>query len=245
MDIIPAIDLRDGKCVRLTQGRLDQETIFSEDPPAMAKHWESQGAKQIHVVDLDGAFTGEPKNLEVIHEIAHAISIPIQVGGGLRTLKNLEQAFAAGAQKVILGTIAFQDPEFVKEACRIFPGSILVGIDARDGKVSIKGWVEVTELKATYLARQLEDRDLSAIIYTDTKRDGMLTGPNLEGIRNMVMSTQKPVIASGGIATLADIQNLLQFESLGVIGVIVGKALYTQSFSLAEAIKMARSSAEC
>ncbi|MCI0527541.1 MAG: HisA/HisF-related TIM barrel protein, partial [Nitrospira sp.] len=187
---------------------------------------------------------GEPKNLEIVREIARSISIPIQVGGGLRTLKNLEQAFTAGAQRVILGTVAFQDPEFVKEACRIFPESVLVGIDARDGKVSIKGWMEVTELKAIYLARQLEDSGLFGIIYTDTKRDGMLTGPNLEGIRDMAKNTHTPIIASGGISTLEDIRNLLPLQDLGVIGAIVGKALYTQSLSLAEAIKIAKSSDE-
>jgi len=239
MEVIPAIDLRNGKCVRLTQGRPDQETRFSDDPPAMAKHWESQGARLLHVVDLDGAFTGEPKHLEVIREITRSISIPIQLGGGLRTLKTIEQALTVGAQRVILGTIAFQEPEFVKEACEAFPGSILVGIDAREGRVSIKGWRETTELKAVDLARQLEDTAISAIIYTDTKRDGMLKGPNLEGIREMAMSTHKPVIASGGISTLEDLRRLLPLQDLGVTGAIIGKALYTQDLRLAEAIQIA------
>jgi phosphoribosylformimino-5-aminoimidazole carboxamide ribotide isomerase len=240
LEIIPAIDLRNGKCVRLTQGRLDQETIFGEDPPAMAKHWEVQGARLLHVIDLDGAFAGKPKNLDAIREINQSISIPIQVGGGIRTLQTIEEVLTTGAKRIILGTIAFQDPNFVKEACRTFPGSVLVGIDARDGQVSIKGWVEVTNLKATNLARQLEDCQIEAIIYTDTKRDGMLTGPNLEGLRDMVMSSHKPIIASGGISTLEDIQRLLSFQNLGVIGVIVGKALYTQSFSLKEAIQVVK-----
>ncbi|HWP48254.1 MAG TPA: 1-(5-phosphoribosyl)-5-[(5-phosphoribosylamino)methylideneamino]imidazole-4-carboxamide isomerase [Candidatus Limnocylindrales bacterium] len=240
MEIIPAIDLHQGKCVRLTQGKLNQETVFSEDPPAMAKHWEDQGAGLLHVVDLDGAFRGEPQNLEVVREIAESVSIPIQLGGGLRTLKAIEQALMAGARRVILGTIAFQQPDFVKEACRAFPGNILVGIDARDGKVSIQGWREVTELKATDLVRLLEDSPIEAIIYTDTQRDGMLTGPNLNGLRTIVLGSHKPVIASGGISTLEDIQRLLPFQDMGVIGAIVGKALYLHNFNLAEAIKLAR-----
>jgi phosphoribosylformimino-5-aminoimidazole carboxamide ribotide isomerase len=206
----------------------------------MAKYWEDQGAGLLHVVDLDGAFSGEPQNLEVVREIAESVSIPIQLGGGLRTLKAIEQALMVGARRVILGTIAFQQPDFVKEACRAFPGNILVGIDARDGKVSIKGWKEVTELKATDLVRLLEDSPIEAIIYTDTQRDGMLTGPNLNGLQTIVRSSHKPVIASGGISTLEDIQKLLPFQDMGVVGVIVGKALYLHNFNLAEAIKLAR-----
>jgi phosphoribosylformimino-5-aminoimidazole carboxamide ribotide isomerase len=239
MDIIPAIDLHRGKCVRLTQGKLDQEIVFSEDPPAMAKYWEAQGARLLHVVDLDGAFSGEPQNLEVVREITESVSIPVQLGGGLRTLKAIEQALTAGARRVILGTVAFQQPDFVKEACRAFPGNILVGIDAQNGRVSIKGWIEVTQLNATDLVRLLEDSPIEAIIYTDTQRDGMLTGPNLNGLRTIVRSSHKPVIASGGISTLEDIQKLLPFQDMGVIGAIVGKALYLRNFNLAEAIKLA------
>ncbi len=236
MLIIPAIDLKEGKCVRLEQGLMESATIYSDDPAATAKHWESEGAEILHVVDLNGAFAGVPKNLDAIKAIRDAVQIPIEVGGGIRDTATINVLVSIGIDRIILGTAAVENPRFVQEACEKFPGKIIVGIDARDGMVAIKGWAEVTTVKAIDLARQMQDYGVIAIIYTDIKRDGMLSGPNIEATKKLAESLHIPVIASGGISTLKDIENLLAVRYSGVSGVITGKAIYSGSLNLREAI---------
>ena len=236
MLIIPAIDLKDGKCVRLEQGLMEKATVYSDDPTTAAKHWESQGAELLHVVDLNGAFAGELKNLDAIRAIRAAIKIPIEVGGGIRDIATINTLAAVGIDKIILGTAAIENPPFVREACERFPGKIIVGIDAKDGMVAIKGWAEVTKVKAIDLAKQMQDQGVIAIIYTDIKRDGMLSGPNIEATKALAEALHIPVIASGGVHTMKDIENLLKVRYSGVSGVITGKAIYSGSLNLREAI---------
>lgn len=238
MIIIPAIDLKDGKCVRLLQGRKEDVTVYSDDPAAMAKHWESLGAELLHVVDLDGAFTGEQKNFDKIKAIREAINIPIELGGGIRDVERIEMLIGLGVDRTIIGTSAAKNPGMVKEACAKFPGKVIVGIDAKDGKVAVKGWVEVTELDAIEFARDMETAGAAGIIYTDISRDGMLTGPNIEAMAKMVESVNIPVIASGGVSKLEDVKNLMQIENLW--GVITGKALYAGSMKLEDAIAVTK-----
>mgnify|MGYP003959852307 FL=1 len=221
--------------MRLVQGKVDQETVYSNDPLSMANHWDEEGAQTIHVVDLDGAFQGSPINAEIIKNIIYSSSVDIQVGGGIRTLETIETYVKAGAYRIILGTVAQQEPEFVEEACKRFPDKIIVGIDARDGLVAVKGWVEVSEQKATDLAQKLKGYGIAGFIFTDISRDGMLQGPNLESIKEFAESAQLPVIASGGVSRLEDIKNLAKLESYGVEGVIVGKALYDKTLTFKEA----------
>lgn len=235
MRIIPAVDIKEGRCVRLVQGKVDQETVYSNDPLAMANHWDEEGAQTIHVVDLDGAFQGSPINADIVKNIIYSSSVDIQVGGGIRTLETIETYVKAGAYRIILGTVAEQEPEFVEEACKRFPDKIIVGIDARDGLVAVKGWVEVSEQKATDLAQKLKGYGIAGFIFTDISRDGMLQGPNLESIKEFSESAQLPVIASGGVSRLEDIKNLAKLESYGVEGVIVGKALYDKTLTFKEA----------
>ncbi len=236
MLIIPAIDLKEGKCVRLQQGLMERATVYSGDPAAMAKHWESEGAELLHVVDLDGAFAGSPRNLDAIKAIRGAIKIPIEVGGGIRDRGTIGTLVSIGIDRVILGTAAVENPAFVREACREFPGKIIVGIDARDGMVAIKGWAEVTKVKAIDLAKQMQEHGVIAIIYTDIKRDGMLSGPNIEATKALAQALHIPVIASGGVHTMKDIQDLLAARYSGVSGVITGKAIYSGSLNLKEAL---------
>ncbi len=236
--IIPAVDIKNGKCVRLIQGNADQETIYSDDPVAMACHWDEEGARLIHVVDLDGAFDGIPKNADLIKNIIYNSSVDIQVGGGVRTLEAIETYVNAGAYRVILGTIAQSDPKFVEQACKQFPGKITIGIDARDGFVAVKGWLEVSTQKATDLVKQMEPLGVAEFVFTDISRDGMLQGPNLASVREFADSTKLPVIASGGVGSLQDISNLLALESHGVSGIITGKALYDKNISFREARKL-------
>ena len=221
--------------MRLVQGKVDQETVYSNDPLSMANHWDEEGAQTIHVVDLDGAFQGSPINAEIVKNIIYSSSVDIQVGGGIRTLETIETYVKAGAYRIILGTVAQQEPEFVEEACKRFPDKIIVGIDARDGLVAVKGWVEVSEQKATDLAQKLKGYGIAGFIFTDISRDGMLQGPNLESIKEFAESAQLPVIASGGVSRLEDIKNLARLESYGVEGVIVGKALYDKTLTFKEA----------
>ena len=221
--------------MRLVQGKVDQETVYSNDPLSMANHWDEEGAQTIHVVDLDGAFQGSPINAEIVKNIIYSSSVDIQVGGGIRTLETIETYVKAGAYRIILGTVAQQEPEFVEEACKRFPDKIIVGIDARDGLVAVKGWVEVSEQKATDLAQKLKGYGIAGFIFTDISRDGMLQGPNLESIKEFAESSQLPVIASGGVSRLEDIKNLAKLESYGVEGVIVGKALYDKTLTFKEA----------
>lgn len=236
MLIIPAIDLKEGKCVRLQQGLMDKATVYGDDPGGMAKHWESQGAELLHVVDLNGAFAGVPKNLDAIKAIRAAIKIPIEVGGGIRDMATIRSLVSIGIERIILGTAAIENPAFVQEACKEFPGKIIVGIDAKEGLVAIKGWAEVTQVKAVDLAVQMQEHGVIAIIYTDIKRDGMLSGPNIEATRDLAKALHIPVIASGGVHTMKDIENLLAVRHAGVSGVITGKAIYSGSLNLREAI---------
>lgn len=239
MIIIPAVDIKNGKCVRLSQGRMDAETIFSNDPAAMAKKWDLYGVDIIHVIDLDGAIQKGPKNTQAIQRIIDTVHARVQVGGGIRNLKTIETYLQMGVYRIIIGTEAIRNPQLVKEACRLFPGHIVVAIDARNGMVAIEGWTETTRTKATDLALQFEDKGVVAINFTDIHRDGMQTGPNIEETRKLAETVSIPVIASGGVSTIQDIRNLLPLEPIGVVGVITGKAIYAESLNLAEAISVA------
>jgi phosphoribosylformimino-5-aminoimidazole carboxamide ribotide isomerase len=236
MLIIPAIDLKNGKCVRLEQGLMDKATVYSDDPATTARHWEAQGAELLHVVDLDGAFAGIPKNLDAIKAIRKAVRMPIEVGGGIRDIATIDALISIGIDRIILGTAAIENPAFVQQACEKFPGKIIVGIDAKDGMVAIKGWAEVTKVKAVDLAKQMQERGVIAVIYTDIKRDGMLSGPNVDATKTLAESLRIPVIASGGVSTMKDIQDLMIVRYSGVSGVITGKAIYSGSLNLKEAI---------
>ncbi|NLV91528.1 MAG: 1-(5-phosphoribosyl)-5-[(5-phosphoribosylamino)methylideneamino]imidazole-4-carboxamide isomerase [Firmicutes bacterium] len=235
MLVIPAIDLRQRQVVRLLQGRAEDMTVYSDDPVAVARQFEAQGAQRLHVVDLDGAFTGESGNLPVIKDIAGAVQMPVEVGGGVRDLKVIESLLSVGVRWVILGTVAYRDPEFVKQACREFPGQVLVGIDARDGRVAVEGWVETTTMPAMDLARRVYEMGVEEIIFTDIATDGMFTGPNYRALETMLTIGPK-VIASGGVSRVADLEELAQYSLQGVSGAIVGKALYDGKFQLPEAI---------
>ncbi len=240
MIVIPAIDLKDGRCVRLRQGRKEEVTQYSDSPVEVARRWVSMGATLIHIVDLDGAFTGSQANLHSIKEIRDAVDVTLQVGGGIRQMERIEGLLRMGIDRVILGTSALREPELVREAARRYPDRILVGIDARNGRVAIKGWQEVTEVSALQFARQMERSGVAGIIYTDISRDGMLTGPNFRAIEEIVGTVDIPVIASGGVSSLEDIKKLRDIRDLW--GVIVGKALYTGRVDLAEAIALCANS---
>lgn len=239
MIIIPAVDIRQGKCVRLRQGRQDQETVFSDDPAAMALRWADAGARLIHVIDLDGAFNQRPQNLPAIEKIVNSIDTPIQIGGGIRDARTIETYMTLGVAKVIIGTEAIRNPDMIKKAALDYPDRIVVAIDARDGKVAIEGWTETTQASAIELAKKFEDCGVAAINFTDIHRDGMQTGPNIEQTRLLAESINVPVVASGGVATLNDIKNLLPLEAVGVTGVITGNALYSGSLDLKAAIALA------
>lgn len=232
MIIFPAIDLKGGKCVRLTQGKKDEETVFSDDPVDMAKLWEDQGAQYLHVVDLDGAFDGLPKNLSIVEQIVNNINIPIEFGGGLRTTESVKSVLDLGVERVIIGTKAIDSPSWVEELCSLFPGRVAVGIDAKNGKVAVHGWTSLSEKTAIDFAREMEKFSPCAIIFTDISKDGMLQGPNIESLKELLSSIKTPVIASGGISSLKDIEYICQ---LPVEGMIVGKALYTGHIKFSEA----------
>jgi phosphoribosylformimino-5-aminoimidazole carboxamide ribotide isomerase len=240
MIVIPAIDLKEGKCVRLEQGLMDKDTVFNDNPGAQARAWQDQGAELLHIVDLDGAFAGEPKNRAAIEAIIGAITIPAQLGGGIRDIATIEAYLSLGLSRVIIGTAAQRNPELVREACDRFPGQIVVGIDAKNGMVAVQGWAEVTDITAVDLARKFEDCGVAAIIYTDISRDGMLQGPNLEATKSLAEAVSIPIIASGGVSSLKDIENLMAIEASGVTGVITGKAVYTGAIKLAEAVALTR-----
>jgi phosphoribosylformimino-5-aminoimidazole carboxamide ribotide isomerase len=245
MLVIPAIDLKEGRCVRLEQGLMERDTVYSDDPAAQARNWQEQGGELLHIVDLDGAFAGVPRNREAIAAIVRAIDIPTELGGGIRDLATIEAYLELGVGRVILGTVAKENPQLVAEACRLFPGRIVVGIDARDGLVAVRGWADITEKKASDLAKEMEGFGVSAIIYTDIARDGMLQGPNLEATRLLAESISIPVIASGGVSSLRDIENLLAIEASGVVGVITGKAIYTGALDLREAVALTKKGKSC
>jgi len=240
MIIIPAIDLKDGRCVRLVQGDFGRATVYAKDPAVMASVWKQQGAERLHVVDLDGSLTGVPRHEAVIRKIVAETGLAVQVGGGIRTMKTVQTYLRSGVRWVILGTAALHDPEFVREACLAFPDQVILGIDAAGGRVAVRGWTEKTEETAVDTAlRYVEDRP-AALIYTDIIRDGMETGVNVEATGAVAKAVGIPVIASGGVSGIRDIERLIPLETQGVIGVIVGKALYTGALSLAEAIDRTR-----
>lgn len=239
MLIIPAIDLKGGQCVRLYQGDMHRATIYSDDPVAMALRWQTEGAERLHVVDLDGAVSGSGVNTAVIERICEALTIPVQVGGGIRDLDAIERLLSSGVSRAILGTVAYRQPEIVAAACQRFPDKITVGIDARGGKVAVQGWTEATELDAIDLAKRCASMGVSEIVYTDIARDGTEQGVNLDATRALARAVPLPIIASGGVASLRDIEQLLPYEPDGIAGVIIGRALYTGAVKLNEAITLA------
>jgi phosphoribosylformimino-5-aminoimidazole carboxamide ribotide isomerase len=239
MLIIPAIDLKDGQCVRLRQGLMDDSTVFSDDPVAMAARWVQAGCRRLHLVDLNGAFAGEPVNGAVVTAITAAYpELPIQIGGGIRNLETIEYYINAGVSYVIIGTKAVKEPEFVAEACAAFPGRVIVGLDARDGLVATDGWAEVSGMRATDLARRFESDGVAAIVYTDIARDGMMQGVNVEATVAMAQASRIPVIASGGITNIDDIRDLLAVAHTGICGAITGRAIYEGTLDVAEAQRL-------
>lgn len=243
MIVIPAVDIKNGRCVRLRQGRMDEETVFSDDPAAMAARWADAGAGLIHVVDLDGAVEKGPQNLPSIRRIVETVDVGIQVGGGIRNETTVRMLLELGVARAVIGTEAINNPDLVRAACREFPGRIVVGIDARNGRVAVDGWTRTTEVAAVDLARSFEDAGVAAINFTDIHRDGMQTGPNLEETRRLAEAVAIPIIASGGVSTIDDIRNLLPLEAAGVAGVITGRALYDGTLDLRAAIALAEAGA--
>ena len=243
MLLIPAIDLKDGNCVRLKQGLMEQATVFSNQPADMATHWLKQGARRLHLVDLDGAFAGEPKNFGAIQAILAAVSaeIPVQLGGGIRDLATIEKYLSLGLQDVIIGTAAVKNPAFVREACKEFAGHIIVGLDAKDGMVAIDGWATVTEHHVIDLSKRFEDDGVNSIIYTDIGRDGMMSGVNVEATQKLAEAVNIPIIASGGLTDLDDVRALCAAASSGIAGAITGRAIYEGSIDFAQAQQLADS----
>lgn len=240
MIIIPAIDLKDGKCVRLRQGRAEEVTVFGDDPVVMGLRWQEAGAQLLHVVDLDGAFSSRPRNLESIRALRRALSIPIELGGGIRTLDTVDSYIQLGIDCLILGTVVLKDPEMAARACAAYPGRIAFGLDARDGLLAVEGWTETSRQPALEVAQDLARLHPKAFIYTDIARDGVKRGVNLPATRALAEKVDVPVIASGGVSSLDDIRALLPLEPLGVTGVITGRALYDGSLDLKEAIRVAQ-----
>lgn len=240
MLIIPAIDLKDGKCVRLRQGRMEDDTVFSDDPVSMAKRWVDAGARRLHLVDLNGAFEGEPVNGDVVRAITQAFpDLPVQVGGGIRDAETIEAYLMAGVEYCIIGTKAVREPEFVERVCKQFPGHIIVGIDAKDGMVAVEGWAEVSGIKAVDLAARFENAGVSAIVYTDISRDGMMQGVNAEATAALAGSISIPVVASGGITNMDDIHRLLEVADSGIDSAITGRAIYEGTLDFTEAQRVA------
>lgn len=237
MILFPAIDLKDGQCVRLKHGEMSSATVFNDDPGAQARTFEQQGFKYLHIVDLDGAFAGKPANASAVERILASISIPAQLGGGIRDMATIEAWLGKGIARVILGTVAVRNPALVREACKKHPGRVAVGIDAKGGKVAVEGWAETSELTAIELAKRFEDAGVAAIIYTDIERDGVLKGLNLPGTVALARETSIPVIASGGLASMVDIDALLAPECAILAGAITGRALYDGRIDPAEALK--------
>ena len=239
MKIYPAIDIRGGKCVRLFKGDFAQETVFSDSPAAMAKQWESEGAEYLHLVDLDGARAGRPENLATVKDILAAGTVPVELGGGIRTMENIDEVLALGVRRVILGSVAVRDPELVCEACAKYGDRIVVGIDAKDGIVAVDGWGVSGDVDVITLAKKMKDAGVRTIIYTDISRDGTLSGVNVEATAKLARESGVDVVASGGVKDLADIRALLPYADDGIEGVIVGKSIYTGSLDLRKAIALA------
>jgi len=240
MLVIPAIDLRGGRAVRLTEGQFHRETVYSDDPPAMARSWADQGAEMIHLVDLDGALAGAPQNMAVVEKIRRAVRLPLQMGGGIRSMATIETLLGSGIDRVILGTAAIRQPDLLAEACQRFGERIVVGIDSREGKVQVQGWADTTEKNDIQLALEMKALGLKRVVFTDTGRDGTLQGPNFQATGEMARQSGLRVIASGGVASLADIRQLQAMEGDGVEAVILGKSLYAGCIALPEAIRAGR-----
>jgi phosphoribosylformimino-5-aminoimidazole carboxamide ribotide isomerase len=238
--LFPAIDLKDGVCVRLQQGDMARATVFHHDPAGQAHAFETQGFEYLHIVDLDGAFAGKPVNATAVEGILEAIGIPVQLGGGIRDMATVQGWLGKGVTRVIIGTAAVRDPAFVKQAAKEFPGRVAVGLDARDGKVAVEGWAQVSELTALDIARRFEDAGVAAIVYTDVARDGMLKGLNLDATIALAEAVSIPVIASGGLASIADVQAMLEPRARNLAGAIAGRALYDGRLDPAEALKLVR-----
>lgn len=245
MILFPAIDLKDGECVRLKLGDMDQATVFNNDPAAQALLFEQQGFEWLHLVDLNGAFAGKPVNGSAVDAILGAVSLPVQLGGGIRTLEHIEAWLQKGIRRVILGTVALRNPTLVRQACKLFPGRVAVGIDAKGGRVAVEGWSETTELSANDLARRFSDVGVAAIIFTDIDRDGVLKGLNIDSTLDLAHAVPIPVIASGGLASMADIERLLQPDCRILEGAISGRALYDGRIDVAKALELIRESAGC
>ena len=245
MLLIPAIDLKDGKCVRLRQGRMEDSTVFSDDPVAMAARWVDAGARRLHLVDLNGAFAGQPVNAQVVRRIAETFpDLPIQVGGGIREEQTVESYLDAGVQFVIIGTKAVQEPHFVSDLCLEYPGHIIVGLDAKDGRVAVNGWSKLSKHNVIELAQTFERYGVEAIVYTDISRDGMMQGVNVEATVRLAQAVAIPVIASGGVSTLDDVRALCAVEREGIMGAIIGRALYDGAIDLATAQRIADAAGE-
>lgn len=238
MIFYPAIDLKDGKCVRLQQGAMDKVTVFNQDPVGQALIFQSQGVKWLHVVDLDGALTGRPVNLKEVVAIRRAVDISIQLGGGIRDMATAESWIDIGIERIVLGTAALRNPQFVKDACKEFPGKVAVGIDAKDGMVSVQGWSEVSDMPVLELAQRFEDAGVAAIIYTNINRDGMMVGPDVAGIQKLAEEVFIPVIASGGVSSISDLKMLKAVEKCGIAGVICGRAVYEGEVDVVKALEV-------
>jgi phosphoribosylformimino-5-aminoimidazole carboxamide ribotide isomerase len=240
MIVYPAIDLRKGRCVRLVRGEVRDETVYSKEPVSMAKLWKLKGARWLHVVDLDGALSGVPKNLKHVYQIVENVGIPVQFGGGVRSLELIQELLDHGVRRVILGTNALS-MDFLKQAIKQFGANrIVAGLDSRDGKVTVRGWVDTTDIKAIDFVKELEGVGIKTVIFTDVKRDGLLSGPNFKSIKALACAVKIPIIASGGVSSLKDITHLKNLEQYGVSGVVVGKAIYTGTLDLRDIIKEAR-----
>jgi len=240
MLVIPAIDLKDGKCVRLRQGRMDDDTVFDENPVSVAQRWLDEGARRIHLVDLDGAFAGTPKNADIVRQICQiSAGVPVQIGGGIRSVETAKAYLEAGIQWLIIGTLAVKDPEFVDALCKQFPGHVIVGLDANNGFVATDGWAQESTITAVSLAQRFEEVGVSAIVYTDIGRDGMMQGVNTEATASLADAVSIPIIASGGVTNMADIESLCKEHSRGITGAIVGRALYEGTLHLTDAQRQA------
>ncbi|WP_278742167.1 1-(5-phosphoribosyl)-5-[(5-phosphoribosylamino)methylideneamino]imidazole-4-carboxamide isomerase [Mitsuokella jalaludinii] len=239
MIIFPAIDIRGGKCVRLLKGDFEKETVFSDKPEEMAKKWQAQGAEFLHLVDLDGALAGKSQNLATVEKILAAVDIPVELGGGIRTMENIDDVLALGVRRVILGSVAVRDPELVREACAKYGDRIVVGIDAKNGIVAVDGWGVSGDVEATALAKEMKKAGVKTIIYTDISRDGTLSGVNVEATAKLARESGVAIVASGGVKSIADIEALKPYEKDGIEGVIVGKSIYMGTLDLAKAIEIA------